>query len=239
LISFLWRLWVYFNFIIWLLLIGPVVYVSIFILPFSKTYKLIRIWAYLNFYLSGFSYTLQSEIQLNTNQQYILISNHTSMIDILLMFILHPNHPIAFVGKKELVKIPIFGAVYKKLCVMVDRESIKSKAKVYALSIKKIREGRNLVIFPEGGVPDDTSLVLDKFKDGAFSIGIEANIPIVVYTFVGIKEQFPFDHFKGFPGTTNVFREEILLTENNLPENKIILKETAFKLIYNRLNKLK
>lgn len=92
-------------------------------------------------------------------------------------------------------------------------------------------EGDSIVIFPEGGVPDDTSVVLDKFKDGAFNLATNHQFPIAVYTYVGLKEMFPFDNSKGFPGRVKVYFNEILEPEKSLSE----LKEDAFQKIYNQL----
>jgi len=47
----------------------------------------------------------------------------------------------------------------------------------------------SICIFPEGGVPDE-SIVLDEFKDGAFRLAIEHQIPIVPMTFADNKKRF-------------------------------------------------
>ena len=46
--------------------------------------------------------------KLEKGKNYMFISNHTSMIDILLMITIFKNHPFVFVGKVELSKIPFF-----------------------------------------------------------------------------------------------------------------------------------
>lgn len=57
-----------------------------------------------------------------------------------------------FCRKKELVKIPIFGTIYKRVCVMVDRKSMKSRTDVYRRCAERMNDGQNIVIYPEGGV---------------------------------------------------------------------------------------
>ena len=42
---------------------------------------------------------------------------------------------------------------------MVDRASAKSRADVYRRCAEKMEEGNSIAIFPEGGVPDDTSII--------------------------------------------------------------------------------
>jgi 1-acyl-sn-glycerol-3-phosphate acyltransferase len=56
--------------------------------------------------------------------------------------------------------------------------------------------------FPEGGVPDDESLLLDTFKDGAFRLAIEHQIPIVPISFADKKRDSSF--FSGGPGLMRV-----------------------------------
>ena len=79
---------------------------------------------------------------------------------------------------------------------MVDRSSAKSRAEVYRRCAERMEEGESIAIFPEGGVPDDTSVILDQFKDGAFILSSKHQSPLAVYTFVGLKEMFPFDKYR-------------------------------------------
>lgn len=196
-------------------------------------YRLIRLWCFGMFYGMGFRYELikQTQKEINPNKQYIIIANHTSMIDVMLPCILHPEHPICYVGKKELENIPIFGSIYKRIFVSVDRKDPRSRAEVYIKCAQRIKEGKNIAIFPEGGVPDDTTITLDEFKNGAFSMAVEHNIDIIVYTFVGLKEMFPFDNSKGYPGKVKVFLNEILHPTTDMNT----LKESAREIILNTL----
>ena len=93
--------------------------------------------------------------------------------------------------KKELVKIPIFGTIYKKNLCNGRQKFAKSRAEVYERCAERMEEGDSIVIFPEGGVPDDTSVILDKFKDGAFILSNKHQSPLAVFTIVGLKEMFP------------------------------------------------
>lgn len=71
----------------------------------------------------------------------MLVANHTSMLDIMMMLHISKN-PFVFVGKKELVKIPIFGFFYKRVCIMVDREDTKSRTGgVYRRAQRRLNQG--------------------------------------------------------------------------------------------------
>ncbi|WP_442905761.1 lysophospholipid acyltransferase family protein, partial [Kaistella sp.] len=171
--------------------------------------------------------------KIDRNTQYVFISNHTSIMDVMLPCILMPHHPLCYVGKKELVKIPIFGIIYKRICVMVDRSSAKSRADVYRRCAERMEEGDSIVIFPEGGVPDDTSVILDSFKDGAFTLASKHQSPLLVFTFVGLKEMFPFDASKGYPGKLKVYLADIMSPHHSANELKTAAHAQIKKILEN------
>ena len=133
--------------------------------------------------------------RMNRGTSYMLVANHTSMLDIMLMLYVSKN-PFVFVGKQELAKIPVFGFFYKRVCILVDRNSHKSRSAVYRSVRKRLESGLSICIFPEAGVPDE-DVVLDGFKDGAFRMAIIHNIPIVPITFLDCKKRFPWPFFSG------------------------------------------
>jgi len=163
----------------------------------------------------------------------MLVANHTSMLDIMLMLHVSKN-PFVFVGKKELVKIPVFGFFYKRVCIMVDREDSKSRMGVYRRAQKRLSNGLSICIFPEGGVPEE-HIVLDTFKEGAFKMAIAHNIPIVPMTFYDSKKRFPFTFYSGGPGPLRV-RVNSFIKTNHLEESqKSEIREAVRTLIYNNL----
>lgn len=224
-LNYLWRLWL----IILATVLTATIGIPVYLLSFKKShykyaYRFIRIWCLGLFYGMGFRYKLIRETakKIDPARQYVFISNHTSLIDVLLPCILMPHHPLCYVGKKELVKIPIFGTIYKRVCVMVDRSSAKSRADVYRRCAERMAEGDSVVIFPEGGVPDDTSILLDQFKDGAFILSSKHHVPIAIFAFKGLKEMFPFDYSKGYPGVVEVLFLDVLEPMADVAEMKAI-----------------
>lgn len=219
----------------WMMLLGAVLTLTlgipVYLLSFRKehykyAYRFIRIWCLGMFYGMGFRYELikLSRDEIRKDMQYVIIANHTSIMDVMLPCILFPHHPLCYVGKKELVKIPVFGTIYKRICVMVDRSSARSRAEVYRRCAERMEEGDSIVIFPEGGVPDDTSVILDNFKDGAFTLASKHHSPLAVFTFAGLKEMFPFDSSRGYPGKVKVYFNGVLDHSAGVAE----LKQTAF-----------
>ena len=163
-------------------------------------------------YGMGFIPKIHEKQPMKKGKSYMLIANHTSMTDIMLMLEACKN-PCVFVGKKELVKIPIFGFFYKRVCIMVDRSSAKSRSAVYNRAKARLDNGLSICIFPEGGVPDDESLVLDEFKDGAFRLAIEYQIPIVPMSFLDNKKRYSYTFFSGSPGVMRAIIHEFISTE--------------------------
>ena len=103
-------------------------------------------------------------------KSFMMIANHTSYIDVMVMLRLRKT-PFVFVGKKELVKIPLFGYLLKRAAIMVDRSSSKSRFEVYGRAQKVIAKGYSMCIFPEKEYIDET-IVLNPFKQGAFKLAI-------------------------------------------------------------------
>lgn len=206
----------------------------------EKTYPqffiLARLWAKIILFGMGLPYRIVREQQLEKSKSYMLVANHTSMTDIMLMLVISKN-PFVFVGKKELVKIPIFGFFYKRTCILVDRSSSKSRFEVFKRAQARLNQGLSICIFPEGGVPDDEIVVLDEFKDGAFRLAIEHQIPIVPMTFYDNKKRFSFKFFSGYPGLMRAKVHEFVETKGLALDDKKDLKDRVRQVIYKELLK--
>ncbi len=236
LLNYLWRGWMILLGAVLTIAMGiPVLLLSVRKEHYPYAYQFIRFWCFGMFYGMGFRYEYirETDKKIDSARQYVFISNHTSIMDVMLPCLLMPHHPLCYVGKKELVNIPIFGTIYKRICVMVDRSSARSRADVYRRCAERMAEGQSIVIFPEGGVPDDTSVILDHFKDGAFTLSYKFQVPIAVFVFHGLKEMFPFDSGKGHPGKVRVTLLDIL----EPGDSQTALKERAYSLLKSSLVK--
>lgn len=193
-----------------------------------------NLWAKTILFGMGCPPTVKYDQKLVKGKSYMLVANHTSMLDIMLMLYVSRN-PFVFVGKKELVKIPVFGFFYKRVCIMVDRDSTQSRTGVYRRAQKRLHQGLSICIFPEGGVPDDEHIVLDNFKDGAFKMAIAHKIPLVPITFFDNKKRFSFTFFSGGPGRVRARVHEFFETGILDEEDKGTLREEVRDIIYNDL----
>ncbi len=231
----LWRIWFYVLVIVPIILLSPILIITIAKESWYKHFfKIAQLWAYIILYGMGFLPKVKKPQPINTCQSYMLVANHTSMLDIMLMLV-SVNNPFVFVGKKELAKYPVFGFFYKRTCILVDRSNSKSRHAVYARAQKRLSQGLSICIFPEGKVPDDESIVLDEFKDGAFRMAIEYQIPILPIVFPDNKKRFSYTFFSGSIGKTRAFIFEPIPTTNLVLEDKTALKNKVYQLIYGSL----
>ena len=233
----LWRSWFYILVTSIILLLLPI----LLILTARKSwycalYWVIRhLWAIPILYGMGFIPKIRREYKIpNDHNSYMLVANHCSMMDIMLMLYCSKN-PFVFVGKKELSRLPLFCYFYKRVAIMVDRKSPQSRREVYTQAMACIEAGLSICIFPEGGVPDDESIILDKFKDGAFRIAIECQIPIVPMVFYDAKKRFPFRFFEGSIGIMRVDILAPIYTQGKTLDDKDTLREEVRTLILQRL----
>lgn len=197
-------------------------------------FKMARIWARCILFGMGFRYEMEKNDELESQKSYMFIANHTSMIDIMLMLVLI-DKPFVFVGKHELSRIPLFGFFYKRTCILVDRSNSKSKHSVFESAQKRINQGLSICIFPEGGVPDDESILLDSFKDGAFRLAIDHQIPIVPIVFPDNKKRFSYTFFSGSPGLLRAKILAFIETKGRTMNDKNSIKENAWQLIHKQL----
>lgn len=232
---FFYRLWFYLLMFIYLIAFMPLLLISTLKEAwYPLFFKLARGWSIFILYGMGFVPKIKREEEYQKGKSYMFIANHTSMTDIMLMLYVTKN-PFVFVGKKELSKIPLFGFIYKRSCILVDRESRTSRVEVFKSAQEKIDLGYSVCIFPEGGVPNDESIVLDEFKDGAFRLAINHNIPIAPMTFHDNKKRFSYTFFSGGPGKMRVKTHQSIPTGILELEDKRMLRIQTRNIILNEL----
>jgi 1-acyl-sn-glycerol-3-phosphate acyltransferase len=157
-----------------------------FLIPiyFPSTFKLVgvinRFWAWLFFPLIGLPWHVEYRGQLDPKKKYIFCPNHFSYLDIAIMGL--NKHNTIFVGKSAMEKIPLFGFMYRKLHITVDRDKLSSRYSTYTRSLAALDQGKSLVIFPEGGMVTHLPPHMGRFKDGAFRAAIEKNVELVPVT---------------------------------------------------------
>lgn len=233
----LYRIWFYILVALPIVLFFPLlVFFSLSEKWYPQFFWMARnIWANTILYGMGCVPRICYDERLEPGKSLMLVANHTSMLDIMLMLRVSST-PFVFVGKKELVNIPIFGFFYKRVCIMVDREDTRSRTGVYRRAQKRLNQGLSICIFPEGGVPEE-HVILDSFKDGAFKMAIAHQIPVVPITFYDNKERFSFTFYSGGPGRTRGKVHRFIETKHLVEIDKKSLRDEVRAVILKDLEK--
>lgn len=230
-LTLLYRIWFYILVLVPIIVLFPFIFATILSeKTYSIFFKIARLWSKIILIGMGFNYKIEGSEVFEDGKSYMLVANHTSMTDIMLMLIAVKNHPFVFVGKKELAKIPLFGFIYKRVCILVDRANSKSRYQVFERAQKRIEQGLSICIFPEGGVPEE-HIILDEFKDGAFRIAIEHGLPIVPMVFFDNKKRFSYTFFSGSPGKMRAKVFPIIETKGKTLEDRHELKMQVRQII--------
>jgi len=210
------------------------------IIPVKKWHQytglLNRIWAKMFFPLSFLSVKKEIHPSIRNRGQYIFCPNHFSYLDIPTMGFTPTN--FIFVGKNAMEKVPIFGYMYKKLHITVNRESLRSKHSTFMRAKEAIDEGRSLVIYPEGGVVTKKPPQMARFKNGAFKLAIEKQIPIIPVTIPYNWILLPDDErFLLKWGTMKVVYHEPIETKGMNLEDFETLKKKVFNVIQTEIDR--
>ena len=148
-------------------------------------YKIVSAFCYIVLKIS-FNFKIAGRENIPTDKNFILVSNHTSYFDPPILGVATKTR-LSYMAKEELFKNKIFGGLIKKLGAFPvsrgggDIAAIKTAFKI-------LKEGKNMVIFPEGG-RSKTKGMLRKGKSGAALIATKAKVGILP---IGINADFKF-----------------------------------------------
>ncbi len=104
-------------------------------------------------------------------------------------------------------------------------------------SAEAVKEGKSLIIFPEGGIITRHPPSMARFKDGAFRTAIEQQIPIVPVTIPYNWIILPDESFVPNRHKMKVIFHTPILTDNLGLEDLPELKEKTFRVIEQELLK--
>jgi 1-acyl-sn-glycerol-3-phosphate acyltransferase len=116
------------------------------------------------------------------DKQVIVIANHTSYLDIFMMYQILPMRHIVFMGKSEILNYPLIRTYFKHLHIPVNRSDKRQAAQSMLMAKRKLQEGWSIIIFPEGGIPDYIAPKMADFKPGAFVMAQKNNVSILALT---------------------------------------------------------
>lgn len=192
-------------------------------------YKISRFWADAFLFMVGIKYSNIDEELLNKNQEYIFVTNHISYLDIPMMMKVARGQNMRILGKAEMNKIPVFGSIYKRGTVSVDRSNPEERTKSLQELIEFIHKKISVLICPEGTF-NTTHDPLKKFYDGAFRIAIETQKPILPILFLDTYDRLNYKSiFSLNPGKCRSVYLSRTITEGLTLEDLPFLKQKIFE----------
>jgi len=171
-------IWIYLNLIFWTLLFGLSSFFTILLTGKKENFKFFGvIWGKTLSFIFNIKLIVKGTHNLQ-DRNYIFAANHTSLIDIPLLFIA-VNRYTVFIAKNELSKIPIFKSILDRAgFIFVDRKNNDSAVKSMNNLMDDIKKiPRSVAIFPEGTRTSDGELL--PFKKGAAIFAINTDIPVI------------------------------------------------------------
>lgn len=198
---------------------------------FPIVFRIKKIWAHFILWPLLIFYKIERKSDLDSDQAYVFCPNHTSYLDIMLIYI---SFPLYFhtMGKAELRKVPLFKHFFDRMNIPVNRKSRKDAHRAYLRAASDLEKGISITLFPEGTI-HHTGPVMGRFKNGPFRLAIEKQVPIVPVTFLNNWILLPDDFYKnvGHPGIARVIIHEPIPTEGLREEDLDALKEKVYKII--------
>jgi len=152
-----------------------------------------RVWSWLILKTSGIRVRVEGSEHVNPHAPTVYCANHQSAMDIPVLFV---NLPVQFrfVAKRSLFHLPFLGWHLRRSGhIAVDRDRPREALKSMETVAQKIREGKSVLLFPEGHRSRSGEML--PFKGGSFRIAILAGVPIVPITLNGTRAVLTPDSF--------------------------------------------
>ncbi len=190
-------------FILSLLIVMPC-YLTIFNFMSQKhapaaAHKVSRFWAKLLFTFFFIRTDVKGRELIDPEQVYVFVSNHRSQLDIPL-YAIACRHTFRFLSKAEVGRIPLLGYIVRKLYIVVDRKnSMDGMRSITTMKDSLLKEKISVAIYPEG-TRNRTPESLLKFKDGAFLLAIETQLPVAALAIYNSGQLNPANKLQLQPG---------------------------------------
>lgn len=203
----------------------------------KQSLSLLRIWSHFVQYTTGII-LLKKGTENFPKAPYIVVSNHSSYLDIVLMFTVVPDY-FAFLGKAELEDWPIVKIFFKSgMQISVPRGSRKGSHEAFVKSKNALKDGTSLVIFPEATIPTFVPK-MKGFKNGAFKLAIETGLPLVPISFPKNYKRMMSGGFlkaQASPGLAPVIIHAPIETKGMTDEDIVPLRQKIFEIIDKELD---
>lgn len=142
-----------------------------------------------------YRYDKQAKELLYGKEKYLMVSNHLSDLDPLVL-VGHNPQPLSVVAKKETEHYPLIGMVVKGLeGFFLDRENLRTSIKIIKDLSDKLEENYvSYLIFPEGTRNKNPDEPLLPFHPGSFKAAVKSGHPILPVAIYGTFRVFSKKH---------------------------------------------
>ncbi len=239
--NFFRKLWAIYGilvfFLLWVILM-PFYLLAFLFFPKSWTKYIIwfshHIYTRLFFTLTLVRLEITGLENLDPQKTYILVSNHLTALDFMINARAYPG-VYKYLAKKDLIKVPVFGFIVKKLCVLVDRTNRASRSKSMDFMRRTLKEGYSVFLYPEG-TRNTSDEPLLSFHKGAFTMAIEFGYPVAVQTLVNVKNVSGLAHGLDFsPGKVKVVWSKPIPVDDLTVKDVNVLKDRVAEVMRGNL----
>ncbi len=181
-----------------LLLTCPPLFVIAFVvwlvtLPFDRRLRMLHLyscaWASLYTYVFPYwSTVVRNRERLRNDRAYVIVSNHQSLLDILVLFRLYRH--FKWVSKEEIFRLPFIGwNMSLNRYIRIRRGDKQDAVRMMTACSEALESGSSIMIFPEGTRSLDGEL--REFRHGAFTLALRHHVPILPIVLDGTLDALP------------------------------------------------
>ena len=231
-LSVLFLVWCFGIFIAAMFLVMPFIFLVLVLFKDKRGSDIIffflKIWVWIFCILCAFQVKTRNKLAVKPIKAYIYVCNHSSYLDAIAVVLAIPGS-FKPLGKIEMVKVPVFGLIYRKVVVLIDRASKESRARSVEELKAGLAKGQSILVFPEGTMNQSNKALTD-FYDGAFRLAIETGTPIVPMVIVNARNLFPrANPSVARPGRITCVFDEPIAVKDLVPDDLESLKSIVYK----------
>jgi len=180
----------------------PITVAGLFSRTGNLAFSISKLWAYTMLAVSFVRTEIKNKDKILKGKSYIIISNHQSLCDIIVLVTTLGIQYRWFI-KKEILKTPIFGyALYASRNIFIDRSNTARAIESINKGIDRLPKDVSIMVFPEGTRSPDGQI--HEFKKGGFVTAVRRKIPILPVTVNGSRRVLPKKSLTLKPGKIQV-----------------------------------
>jgi 1-acyl-sn-glycerol-3-phosphate acyltransferase len=163
----------------------------------------------------------------------ILVANHQSFLDDLLMPLVVPGRKVVFLAKADYFDKWYLRWFFKGANVIpVRRESHSASEDALRAGVRALRDDKLVGIFPEGTRSPDGRLY--RGKTGVARMALEAQVPVIPIAISGTYELMPYDRKVPKPGRVGIRFGKPLRFERHYetPADRFVLRSVTDEIMY-------